>query len=107
MATSVKLYASASADASSVAQYVDLTIEQGTGGGFGSCGAFTSPTTIYTGTLATFTSTKTAYASGVGSWTPSSSATKVYRITYTLNASTPSNKQGSSTTATLQWESQA
>jgi hypothetical protein len=107
VATSVKLYASASADASSAAQYLDLTIQEGSGGGFGSCGAFTSSSTIYSGTLATFTSTKTAYGSGVGSWAPSSSGTKVYKISYTLNASTPSAKQGAVTTATLQWESQA
>jgi hypothetical protein len=107
VATTVKLYASASADASSVAQYLDLTIQEGTGGGFGSCGSFSAGSTIYSGTLSTFTSTKTAYGSGVGSWAPSSSSTKVYKITYTLNASTPSAKQGTSTTATFQWESQA
>lgn len=107
VATTVKLYAAASADASSAAQYLDLTIQEGSGGGFGSCGAFSASSTIYTGTLATFTSTKVAYASGVGSWAPSSSSSTVYKITYTLNASTPSAKQGAVTTATLQWESQA
>ena len=107
VATTVKLYASASADASSVAQYLDLTIVEGTGGGFGSCGSFVAGSTIYSGTLATFTSTKTAYASGVGTWAPSSSATKVYKITYTLNASVPSAKQAAVTTATFQWEAQA
>jgi hypothetical protein len=107
VATAVKLYASASADASSVASYLDLTIVEGTGGGFGSCGAFVAGTTVYTGTLATFTSTKIAYGSGVGSWAPSSSATKVYKITYTLNASVPTAKQSAVTTATLQWEAQA
>ena len=107
VATTVKLYASAATDASSVAQYLDLTIEQGTGGGFGDCTGFTSGSTIYTGTLATFTSTKVAYGSGVGTWAPSGTASQVYRIAYTLNASTPSNKQGSTTSATLQWEAQA
>jgi hypothetical protein len=107
VATTVKLYASASSDSSSVAQYLDLTIQEGSGGGFGSCGSFSASSTIYTGTLATFTSTKTAYGSGVGTWAPSSSATRVYKITYTLNASTPSAKQSTSTTATFQWEAQA
>jgi hypothetical protein len=32
---------------------------------------------------------------------------EVYKITYDVDVSTPSNKQGSSTTATFQWESQA
>jgi hypothetical protein len=107
VATSVKLYAGASSDASGVAQYVDLTIEQGTGGGYGSCGGFGSPTTIYSGTLAGFTGTATDYPSGVGSWSPSGSATTVYRISYTLDAATPSGKQGTSTSATFQWESRA
>lgn len=107
VATAVRLYASASSDASTVAQYVDLTIQEGTGGGFGSCAGFSSSATIFSGTLSTFTSTKTAYANGVGTWAPSSTASTIYRVTYTLNASTPSSKQGVSTTATLQWEAQA
>jgi hypothetical protein len=107
VATAVKLYASASADASTVAQYLDMTIVEGTGGGYGSCGSFVAGTTIYTGTLANFTSTKTAYGASVGSWAPSSSATKVYKFTYTLNASVPSAKQAAVTTATFQWEAQA
>lgn len=107
VATAVKLYASASADASAAAQYLDLTIVEGTGGGFGSCGAFVAGTTIYTGTLATFTSTKLAYGSGVGTWAPSSAGSKVYKITYTLNAAVPSAKQSAVTTCTFQWKAQA
>jgi len=107
VATAVKLYASAATDASSVAQYVDVTIEEGTGGGFGSCGAFVPSSTIYTGTLSNFTSTSTAYGNGVGTWAPSAPGSSVYRISYTLNAATPGNKQGAATTATFQWEAQA
>ncbi len=107
VATAVKLYASASADAASAAQYLDMTIVEGTGGGFGSCGAFVAGTTIYTGTLSTFTSTKVAYGSGVGTWAPSSAGSKVYKITYTLNAAVPSAKQSAVTTCTFQWEAQA
>lgn len=107
VATTVKVYASASADASSVAQYLDLTIQEGTGGGYGTCTGFSASSTIWSGTLASFTSTKVAYASGVGSWAPSGAASKVYKFTYTLNASTPNAKQGSTTTATFQWEAQA
>lgn len=105
--TAVKLYASAAADASTVAQYVDLVIEEGTGGTFNNCAGFATSGTIYTGTLATFTSTKNSYANGVGTWAPAGAASKVYKVSYTLNASTPNTKQGATTTATLQWEAQA
>jgi len=107
VATTVRLYASASADAGSVAQYIDVTVQQGTGGGFGSCGAFVPSSTVYTGTLDNFTATSTAYGNGVGTWAPSSPSSTVYKISYTLNAATPGNKQGAATTATFQWEAQA
>ena len=107
VSTAVKLYAAASSDASSVAQYVDLVIEEGTGGGFGDCTGFSSTGSAYTGTLANFTATTTDYGSGVGSWAPSAAASTVYRIGYTLNAATPTGKQGAVTTVTFQWESQA
>ena len=107
VATTVKLYASASTDASSVAQYLDVTVQQGSGGGFGSCGAFVPSSTVYTGTLSNFTSASTAYGNGVGTWAPSSPSSTVYKISYTLNAATPTNQQGAATTATFQWEAQA
>ena len=107
VATAVKLYAAASADASSLAQYLDLTIQEGTGGGFGSCGGFVASGTIYSGTLSAFTSTQLAYGSGVGSWAPSSASSTIYKITYTLQAGTPNSKQGAATTTTFQWEAQA
>jgi hypothetical protein len=81
--------------------------EAGSGGGFGSCAGFTSAGTIYSGTLDGFTTSATNYGSGVGSWAPSGTANRVYRISYTLNASTPNSAQGGNTAATFQWESQA
>jgi len=108
VATTVKLYVSASADASSVAQYINVTVVEGTGGGFGSCGAFVAGTTIINNVaLSTISSTDIAYGSGVGTWAPSSSGTKVYKFTYTLSAAVPSAKQSAATTATFQWEAQA
>jgi hypothetical protein len=108
VATTVKLYVSASADASSVAQYITVTVVEGTVGGFGSCGSFIPGTTIINGVaLSTVSSTNIAYGSGVGTWAPSSSGTKVYKFTYTLSSSVPSAKQSANTTATFQWEAQA
>jgi len=106
LASSVKVYATAVTDPATVAQYLDLTITEGTGGGYGTCVGFAAASTIYTGTLATF-DLKTTFASGVGSWSPGSASTRTYRLAYTLNAATPANKQGTTTAVTFQWESQA
>lgn len=108
LATSVKLYVSASTDASALAQHLDLVIEQGTGGGYGSCGAFVADGggPIFSGDLSTFATTKNSFGAGVGNWTPNANGSKVYKISYTLNAATPSNKQGAATTATFTWEAQ-
>jgi hypothetical protein len=108
VAATVKLYATAPTDPSSVAQYVHLVIEEGSGGGFGDCTGFVAGgAPIYTGTLASFTAGRTDHGSGVGGWSPSSAASTVYRIGWTLDAATPSGKQGSVTTVTFRWESQA
>ncbi|HEX5495007.1 MAG TPA: hypothetical protein VFX70_10580 [Mycobacteriales bacterium] len=79
----MKLY---SADAAGeLAQNVDLTIEQGSGGSFGSCSGFTPDATgnpIFTGTLATFAAHRD-FATSVGTLTPTSAPTgKSYRFTY-------------------------
>jgi hypothetical protein len=105
----VKLYVSASSG--TLAPYVDLVVEEGTAGGntgdFSSCGSF-SGTTIYSGTLSDMASTKTAFASGVGSFAPTAATQfKVFKFTYTLNASTPDAQQSATCSATFQWESQA
>lgn len=105
---SVKLY---SADATGdLAQYIDLTIQQGTGGSFADCTGFTPDATvnpIFTGTLQAFGAAHDDFASGVGTFTPSTSpTTKVYEFSYTLDAATPSSAQGADATATFTWESQ-
>lgn len=103
--TGVKLYVSASSG--TLGTHLNVTVEEGSGGSFGSCTGFTSSSSIYTGTLANFASTSTAFASGVGSWAPSSSgATRTYRFTYTLDAATPSSMQSTTAGATFMWEAQ-
>ncbi len=105
LSASVKMYGTAVSGA--LSPYVDLVVEEGSGGGFGSCGSFVSSGTIYTGTLASLQTTKNSYANGVGTWTPSTTASKIYKITWTLQSGTPNAKQGASTSATLTWEGQA
>lgn len=105
VAATVKLYVASSSG--TLAPYVDLVVEEGSGGTFSSCTGF-SGSTIYSGTLSNMASTKTAFGSGVGSFAPTTNTdTKVYKFTYTLNASTPDNMQSATCAATFQWESQA
>jgi hypothetical protein len=107
--SAVRLYVASSSG--SLASYLDLVVEEGSGvgnvGDFASCGSF-SGTTVYSGTLATMASTKTAFGSGVGSFAPTAAGQfRVYKFTYTLSASTPDSQQSQSASATFQWESQA
>jgi len=110
LTSTVKLYVTSSSG--SLAPYVDLVVEQGTGGGntgtyAGGCGGF-SGTTLYSGTVAGFATASSTFATGVGTFAPSSSGSfEVYKFTYTLDAATPSAQQAQSATATFQWEAQA
>ncbi len=65
--------------------YLKLKIEEGTGGGFGSCTGFVAGSTDYTGTVAAFAAASTSAATGVGAFAPSGAgASQVYRVTATL-----------------------
>jgi hypothetical protein len=103
---SVKLYAGVAG--SGLAQYLDLTVEQGTGGGFGDCTGFTPDASPkYTGTLSGFATAHVNFSNGWGSFTPAGGApddTKTYRITYTLQDNNLA--QAKNATATFTWEAQ-
>lgn len=107
LTASVKLYVTASSGA--LAPYLDLTVEQGSGGTFsGGCGGFTPASTIYTGTLSAFALSATDHASGVGSFAPTGAGqSRTYRITYTLNASAPTSVQNTSASADFRWEARS
>jgi hypothetical protein len=103
LSASVKLYGTAVSGA--LSPYIDLVVEEGSGGNFGSCTGFVASATDYTGTLAAFGSGKTDHASGVGSFAPTGAGQqKTYRIAYTVNASTPDSAQGAAANATFTWE---
>lgn len=105
--TTVALYASAHTDPRQLLPYVALTIEQGTGGGYGSCTGFSGDTVVYSGTLAEFVGRHVDYASGVGSWSPVGGASSVtYRLSYGLSAATPNDRQASVAKVTFTWEAQ-
>jgi predicted ribosomally synthesized peptide with SipW-like signal peptide len=103
----VKLYSGGYTDSGDFGDYLNLTIEEGSGGSFGDCTGFSAENTIESGgTLADFDSTHTDYATGAGVWDPSSTPeSKTYRFTFELDSSTPNAEQGESVTAlTFTWE---
>ncbi|WP_433064989.1 hypothetical protein [Dactylosporangium sp. CS-033363] len=104
LAATVKLYASSTSG--TLAPYLDLTVEEGSGGGYGSCTGFTPATTLSTGTLAAFGAARTGFGTGVGTFAPSGTATKVYRFTYQVQFATPDSAAGTSATAAFTWEAQ-
>ena len=106
LASTVKLYATNYSTTKSLADSLDLKVEEGTGGTFSNCTGFTAGSTIFTGTTAAF-GAKTDFASGVGTWAPNGgNATKTYKVTYTLNANTPDTAQGGTAAVGFTWESQ-
>lgn len=104
----VKVYSTALTDADSLAQYVELKIEEGDGGSYRDCNGFGSATEIYNGALSAW-SAKTSYASGVGVWDPTgANQSKTYRFTVTLDVNAPSSVQNDSVTGIeFTWETQA
>lgn len=113
LASAVELYATSYSTTNGLSTYLDMVIDEGTGGTFASsgptsCTGFTLGTNIFTGTLASFGTTKTSFATGVGTWAPagSGSPTKTYRIKYTLNAATPNTAQSGTAALGFTWEAQ-
>jgi len=113
LASAVKLYGTTYSTTNAMGSYINLVIDQGTGGTFAtsgptSCTGFTSPVNQFTGTLAAFASGNTNYATGVGAWSPtgSGSETKTFRIAYTIDAATPNSVQAGSAAMGFTWEAQ-
>jgi hypothetical protein len=111
----VKVYGTGASTSNVLATSMNLTVEQGTGGGNGSCTNFVpAGSPIYTGTLAGFGTSATNFSTGAGSWTtvgvPVSAnptpETKVYRVTYTLPTNAPSTAQGLTASVGFTWEAQ-
>jgi len=109
--SAVKLYTALGASVTNdISQYINLTIQLGTGGTYASCSSFASTATEYTGTLAALTSSNTGYSTGLpaGSLTGTSlPETLTYQISWTFSSTAPSTAQGGSApNVTLTWEAQ-
>ena len=86
--------------------YLDVTIEEGTGGVFGNCTGFAPISTIFTGTLSSFAATHTNFTNGAGAWLPAANPeSRTYKVTVTLQDNNLA--QGLNGTATFTWEAQA
>ncbi|HZC73141.1 MAG TPA: hypothetical protein VE442_20775 [Jatrophihabitans sp.] len=111
LASAVKLYGSNAATTNALSSSINLTITQGTGGGFGSCTGFTplgSGSSVYTGTVAGFASSATNYATGLGSWAPTGtgSETRTFQLVYTVDPNAPNSAQGGTAAIGFTWEAQ-
>ena len=110
LAATVKLYGTGKTATNSLDTYVDLTVQQGTGGSFASCTGFVQDAgaaNLFTGTLAAFATAYTNFGNGFGTFAPAAgTVTKVYKIVYTINAATPNSAQSSNASMGLTWESQ-
>jgi len=107
--SAVKIYSGGYTDSGDFGDYLNLTIDEGTGGSFGNCTGFVLGNSIESGgTVADFDTTHTNYASGAGVWDPSSTpASMTYRVTVELDSATPTAEEGESVTAlTFTWEVQ-
>ena len=107
LASTVKLYATTYSTTGALGSYIDLVIQEGSGGSFSSCTGFTSAATNFTGTLAAFAAANTNFGNGLSSWAPApGTVTRTFRIAYTINTSAPNSAQGGTAAAGLTWEAQ-
>ncbi len=95
----VRLYASVSGG---LGAYLDLTVEQGSGGSQSSCTGFAVASVLYSGTLSGLGSSHGDYAGGLVAWSPTGQDTRTYRISYTVQDDNAA--QGLSATADFSWE---
>lgn len=85
--------------------YLDMTVEMGTGGGYGSCAAFAPTSTIYTGTLAGFSTTHSGWANGLATFTAATNPdNRTFRFTLTVQDDNAA--QGLATTTEIFFETQ-
>ncbi len=83
----LQLYRSGVVTGTGLDQYLDLTVEVGSGGTYSDCTGFTPSSTLTTGaTLQTFAATYQAYASALSTgWTPTGAAqARTFRFTLAL-----------------------
>ncbi|WP_295850824.1 hypothetical protein [uncultured Microbacterium sp.] len=108
LASQVRLYADDVSGTAGLAEHLVLRIEQGTGGGYGTCEGFTPQSTVFDGRLSGFTGAHSSYGSGAPTWSPTGGAseTRTFRITWKLADDAPNAVQGGTATTSFVWEAQ-
>ncbi|WP_295826491.1 hypothetical protein [uncultured Microbacterium sp.] len=108
LASQVRLYADDVSGTAGLAEHLVLRIEQGTGGGYGTCEGFTPQSTVFDGRLSGFTGAHSSYGSGAPTWSPTGGAseTRTFRITWKLADEAPNAVQGGTATTSFVWEAQ-
>lgn len=107
--TPIKLYSALTTNENNFANYLNVTVEQGSGATFGgSCAGFSPTATIVNNlTLATMATNIKDFGSGVGTFIPPATGSTVsYRFTVNLDNATPNTSQGNTAGATFTWEIQ-
>ncbi len=102
VAARVKVYASSTSGG--LLPYLNLTVDQGTGGSYASCTGFSGTTLWGPNTADGLTATN--WATGLGNWTPNGSGqTRTYRFRWSL----VDDEKAEATTAnmTFTWEAQS
>ncbi|ROS61315.1 hypothetical protein EDF38_0402 [Frigoribacterium sp. PhB160] len=109
--SNVVLYGTGGTPATPLGSALTLSVDQGTGGGFGSCTGFAADATggsVYSGTVAGFAAARTNFATGAVPWTTTGAASesKVYRFTWSLPAGAANSLQSATTSLGFTWEAQ-
>jgi Camelysin metallo-endopeptidase len=107
----VRLYSGGFIDSGNFGDYLNVTVDEGTGGDFAGCAGFVEDDAgaEFANTLTFLDATHNNYGNGFGEWDPSAAGQiKTYQITVELDAATPAVEQSESVTALLfTWEVQS
>jgi alpha-tubulin suppressor-like RCC1 family protein len=89
----------------SLAPHLDLSVQEGSGGAYGSCTGFVPSSVVWSGTATAFAAAASSYATGVGFFgAPTSGVQRTYQVRYSLDAAAPSSAQGGTAALDLRWE---
>jgi hypothetical protein len=106
LAAAVRVYGTGATATNSLDDYLTLTIDEGSSGAttFPSCAGFVLGTAnLFNSTLDNLATT---HGTGYGSWAPTGTESRDYRISYSLSAAAPNATMSSSASVTLTWEAQ-
>ena len=98
----IRLYGTS---AGALAPYLDTTIEVGSGGGYGNCGAFTPSSTLYSGTLSAFSAANSNWATGLPTFTAAANPTSA-TLRFSVDVQDVPAAQGGAGSADFTFEAQ-